>query len=195
MIGNSNYGGDLGILPNPVNDAALMAKTLQAVGFSVIEAEDADQNAMKHAISDFGEKLANAGTGATGLFFYAGHGLQVSGTNYLIPVHANIKREPDVDIEAVPELTDVTLSWYVGLDADGSRIGDMLWRGEEIDEAALGRVIGLFRLGFRDPSVMLDKVKGEPVYMILAMTPDKIIRMKPQNLIAGLPIRHLETVA
>ena len=66
VIGNSNYGGDLGILPNPVNDAALMAKTLQAVGFSVIEAEDADQNAMKRAISDFGEKLANAGAGATG---------------------------------------------------------------------------------------------------------------------------------
>jgi carboxyl-terminal processing protease len=102
VIGNSNYGGDLGVLPNPVNDAALMAKTLAAIGFSVIEAEDADQNAMKHAISDFGEKLANAGTGAVGLFFYAGHGLQVSGTNYLIPVHANIKREPDVDIEAVP---------------------------------------------------------------------------------------------
>lgn len=100
----------------------------------------------------------------------------------------------DVDIEALPELNDVTLNWYVGLDADATKIGDMLWHGEEIDEATLGRVVGLFRLTFRDSSLMLDKVKGEPVYMILAMTPDKIIRMKPQNLVAGLPIRHLEAV-
>ena len=41
---------------------------------------------------------------------------------------------------------------------------------------------------------MLDKVKGEPVYLILSMTPDKLIRMKPQNLVTGLPIRHLEAV-
>jgi hypothetical protein len=100
----------------------------------------------------------------------------------------------DVDIEALPELNDVTLNWYVGLDTDATKIGDMLWHGEEIDETTLGRVVGLFRLTFRDPSLMLDKVKGEPVYMILAMTPDKIIRMKPQNLVAGLPIRHLEAV-
>jgi hypothetical protein len=59
----------------------------------------------------------------------------------------------------------------------------------------LARVAGLFRLTFRDPSVMLDKVKGEPVYLILAMTPDKRIRMKPQNLLTGLPIKHLEAVS
>jgi hypothetical protein len=56
-------------------------------------------------------------------------------------------------------------------------------------------VVGLFRLTFRDLSVVLDKVGREPVYLILAMSPDKIIRMKPQNLIGGLPIRHLETVS
>jgi hypothetical protein len=100
----------------------------------------------------------------------------------------------DVDIEALPELNDVTFNWYVGLDADATKIGDMLWHGEEIDDATLGRVVGLFRLTFRDSSLMLDKVRGEPVYMILAMAPDKIIRMKPQNLVAGLPIRHLEAV-
>jgi hypothetical protein len=100
----------------------------------------------------------------------------------------------DVDIEALPELNDVSFNWYVGLDVDATQIGDMLWHGEEIDDAALGRVVGLFRLTFRDPMLMLDKVRGEPVYMILAMTSDKIIRMKPQNLVAGLPIRHLEAV-
>ena len=100
----------------------------------------------------------------------------------------------EVTIEPLTELRDVNLTWYVGLDADATRIGDLLWHGEEIDETAMSRVVGLFRLEFRDPSVMLEKVRGEPVYMILAMTPDKTIRMKPQNLVSGLPIRHLEAV-
>lgn len=100
----------------------------------------------------------------------------------------------EVTVEALKELRDVNLAWYVGLDADGTKIGDMLWNGEEIDEATMSRTVGLFRLTFRDPAVMLDKVKGEAVYMILAMTPDKLIRMKPQNLLTGLPVRHLEAV-
>jgi Family of unknown function (DUF6352) len=100
-----------------------------------------------------------------------------------------------VTIEALALLHDVNFAWYVGLDADATRIGDMLWRGEDIDEATMARVVGLFRLTFRDPSVMLDKVKAEPVYLILAMTSDKTIRMKPQNLLTGLPVRHLEVVS
>jgi hypothetical protein len=102
----------------------------------------------------------------------------------------------DVTIEPLTELHDANLAWYVGLDSDATRIGDALWNGEEeVDEATMARVIGLFRLTFRDPAVVLDKVKGEPVYMILAMSPDKLIRLKPQNLVTGLPIRHLEVVS
>ena len=100
----------------------------------------------------------------------------------------------EVAIEALAELRDINLAWYVGLDADATRIGDMLWRGEEVDEATMARIVGLFRLRFRDPGVMLDKVRGEPVYLILAMTAEKTIRMKPQNLLTGLPVRHLEAV-
>ena len=83
VIGNSNYGGELGQLPNPVNDAKLMAETLRKVGFQVVEVEDADQGALKQAIVDFGDKLSEAGAGATGLFFYVGHGVQMGGENYL----------------------------------------------------------------------------------------------------------------
>ena len=101
----------------------------------------------------------------------------------------------EVTIEPLTELRDAPLTWYVGLDAEATRIGDRLWNEADIDEAAMSRVVGLFALTFRDPSIMLDKVKGEPVYLILAMTGDKIIRMKPQNLITGLPIRHLEAVS
>jgi hypothetical protein len=101
----------------------------------------------------------------------------------------------DVAIEPLVEMRDVNLVWYVGLDADATKIGDALWNGEELDETAQARVVGLFRLTFRDPSVALDKVGREPVYLILAMSPDKIIRMKPQNLIGGLPVRHVEAVS
>jgi len=100
----------------------------------------------------------------------------------------------DVTIEPLTALRDAPLTWYVGLDADATRIGDKLWNGDDIDETAMSAVVGLFALTFHDTSIMLDKVRGEPVYLILAMTGDKTIRMKPQNLVAGLPIRHLEAV-
>jgi carboxyl-terminal processing protease len=102
VIGNSNYGGDLGLLPNPVNDAKLIANTLRQVGFDVVEVEDADQQTMKKAIVEFGDKLSTAGVGATGLFYYAGHGIQSGGDNYLVPIHAALRKASDVDVEAVP---------------------------------------------------------------------------------------------
>jgi len=101
----------------------------------------------------------------------------------------------DVVIEPLSEMRDVNLAWYVGLDADATKIGDALWHGEDLDDAARQRVVGLFRLTFRDPSVVIEKVGKEPVYLILAMSPDKVLRMKPQNLIGGLPVRHMETVS
>lgn len=101
----------------------------------------------------------------------------------------------EVTVEPLIEVRDVNLIWYVGLDADGTKIGDALWNGETLDENTRSRVVGLFRLTFGDPRLVLEKVGSEPVYLILAMTPDKIIRMKPQNLVVGLPVRHLETVS
>jgi hypothetical protein len=101
----------------------------------------------------------------------------------------------DVDIEPFTEVRDASFTWYVGLDADGTRIGDMLWQGHELSEALRNSVVGLYRLRSRDPSVIVDKVKGEPIYLILAMGADKVLRFKPQNLLTGLPIKHLETVS
>ena len=97
-----------------------------------------------------------------------------------------------VDIEAQKEMGDVDLAWYVGLDAEATRIGDRVWAGEALDRATMERIVGLFRLTFRDPAAIREEVRGEPVYLILAMTADKTIRMKPQNLVTGLPLRHLE---
>ena len=100
----------------------------------------------------------------------------------------------DVVVEPLDALRDVVLAWYVGLDANGTRIGDALWNGAEIDEATRGRVVGLFRLTFGNAEVVIERMAGEPVHLILAMAPDRVLRMKPQNLLNGLPIRQLESV-
>ena len=101
----------------------------------------------------------------------------------------------EVEIEALTEATDVNLIWYVGLDAEATTIGDALWNDDELDQAARERIIGLYRVTFRDSEIVLDKARGEPIYLILAMTPDRMLRMKPQNLVTGLPIAHLEPVS
>lgn len=101
----------------------------------------------------------------------------------------------EVQIESLTEMRDANFVWYVGLDAEGTRIGDALWNGEELDDSAQAQVVGLFRLTFRDPHIVMENVGEEPVYLILAMSPDKIIRMKPQNLLTGLPVRHLEAAS
>lgn len=101
VIGNAGYDDSIGALPNPGRDADLVAKALTEVGFSVTTLIDADQKAMKRAISDFGQALVAAGPEATGLFYYAGHGVQIGGTNYLIPLAARIQNEADAEIEGV----------------------------------------------------------------------------------------------
>ena len=106
VIGNSAYR-DIP-LANPANDARLMADVLGDLGFDVTLALDADQKAMKYAIVAFGERLAAAGKDAVGLFFYAGHGLQVNGQNYLVPLAAEIDKESHVAIEAV------SAGWVLG---------------------------------------------------------------------------------
>src|SRR5207249_1336992 len=65
---------------------------------------------------------------------------------------------------------------------------------EVLDEETNGRVLGLYRLTFADPALMLEEVGREPVYLIMAMSAQKLVRLKPQNLLTGLPIRHLEAV-
>lgn len=101
----------------------------------------------------------------------------------------------DPEVETLTEATGVNLTWYVGLDAEATAIGDTLWNGEELDQAARERIIGLYRLTIRNAEIVLDTAKGEPIYLILAMTPDRTLRMKPQNLVTGLPIARFEAVS
>jgi hypothetical protein len=101
----------------------------------------------------------------------------------------------EVQIEQLVELQDAPYVWYVGLDAEATRIGDALWNREELDEGARGRVVGLYRLIFSEASDAEERVQGEPVYLIAAMTADKVLRLKPQNLVTGLPLRRPEAVS
>jgi hypothetical protein len=93
------------------------------------------------------------------------------------------------------EAQNVDLNWYVGLDAEGTAIGNAFWDGEELDDGVRDRIVGLYRLMFADPNVALDRARGEPIYLLMAMTADGTLRMKPQNLLTGLPIRQLETAS
>ena len=98
-------------------------------------------------------------------------------------------------IEPLTAVREVNLAWYVGLDAQATRIGDALWHGDEVDDATQGRIVGLYRLALPDADVALASARGEPIYVLLAMTPDGLLRMNPQNLVTGLPIRQMEAVS
>jgi uncharacterized caspase-like protein len=105
VIGNSSYE-TVSVLPNPANDARAMTELLQSAGFEVVPASNLTQSGMRQAIGNFAATLAGKGADTVALLFYAGHGLQVDGENFLVPVDARIAREADVPVQAV-RLTDV----------------------------------------------------------------------------------------
>jgi hypothetical protein len=100
----------------------------------------------------------------------------------------------DVQIRPLTGIREASFNWYLGLDAVGTQIGDTLWNGSSLDPRGEASVVGLYEAKFKDPTVVAEKIGSEPVYLILAMTPDKVLHMKPQNLLTGLPIRHPEPV-
>lgn len=97
VIGNSSYQ-HTAPLRNPRNDAEDITAALKRLGFEVIEGIDLDKRSMERSIRQFGVKLAGA---EVALFFYAGHGVQVSGQNYLLPTDARLSSEGDVDFESI----------------------------------------------------------------------------------------------
>ena len=92
--------------------------------------------------------------------------------------------EPLVNVEAA------AWHWFVGLDQEGTRIGNALWQGDDPPDSGRDRIVALFNLTFDDPRDMLERVAGKPVYLILGMTNNRIIRLKPQNLLTILPVRE-----
>lgn len=97
VVGNANYTKNAK-LKNPINDANSIDSALRAINFTVIRVTDADYNAMRKALSQFGKEAKDADVA---FFYYAGHGLQVDGENYLIPLGANIETKEQVALECL----------------------------------------------------------------------------------------------
>lgn len=101
----------------------------------------------------------------------------------------------EVAIRSVPVIEDSDWTWHVGLDAEATSIANDLWHGRKVKQERLARILWLGVLEFRDTSRVLPRVAGRPVYLALAMDPAKRVRMKPQNLATGLPLKDREAAA
>src|SRR5258705_7059210 len=91
-----------------------------------------------------------------------------------------------VKVETVASIEDRDWRWFVGLDSEGTRIGNALWNGSVLDDDAAGRIVALMRLNIEDPRLVDGRVRTRPVYLILAMGADKAVRLKTRNLVAWL---------
>lgn len=98
LIGNATYAAPATVLKNPPNDITVMKTTLESVGFEVTVLQDAGRAAMSAALATFEEKVAGADIG---LIYYSGHGIEVSGDNFLIPVDAKLASDRDVKYETI----------------------------------------------------------------------------------------------
>ncbi len=96
-----------------------------------------------------------------------------------------------VRVAPLREIRDMPFTWYIGLDAEGTRMGDALWRGEDMDEPTRSRLIGLFAL----EGDAVTAIAPHPTYLIMAMSEDHLLRLKPQNLLVGFPTLRSEAVA
>jgi uncharacterized caspase-like protein len=105
VIGQSAYLS-VPVLPNPANDAKAMTQLLTDSGFEVSAASDLSQDRLREKVSEFAGRVAAKGPDTVALVFYAGHGLQIDGENYLIPIDIDVKREADIPIQAV-RLNDI----------------------------------------------------------------------------------------
>lgn len=105
VIGNSNYQ-NVPALANPARDADAVSGLLQMAGFEVTKALDLSQKGLRRSLGDFTTRLAGKGRDTVVLVYFAGHGVQIDGENYLLPVDASVRKETDVPIESV-RLADV----------------------------------------------------------------------------------------
>lgn len=178
VVGDEETIGGLG--PAPVSPLISMLGVPAEAEIDVLTDDDAESYWERSDLFDTGLDLTGGGRGQAAL--------AQAMTRWIFHLLG-----VEVGVAPLIELRDARLTWYVGLDADATRIGDRLWHGEILDERSAGRVLGLFRLDFAAAAPVLDAVDGEPVYLILAMSDDKVVRMKPQNLLTGLPLKQLET--
>jgi hypothetical protein len=100
-----------------------------------------------------------------------------------------------IKVETIASIEDRDWRWFVGLDSEGTRIGNALWNGAALDVDTGERIVALMRLTIEDARLVDERVGSRPVYVILAMGADKVVRLKPQNLVVGLPLVSTANVA
>jgi hypothetical protein len=100
-----------------------------------------------------------------------------------------------VRVETVASIEDRDWRWFIGLNSEGTRIGNALWNGAALDSNAAERIVALMRLNIEDTRLVDERVGTRPVYLILAIGADRVVRLKPQNLVAGLPLASTANVA
>ena len=92
-------------------------------------------------------------------------------------------------VEPRPRIDDPDWRWHIGLDREATRILNALYQGQALSINDVERIVGLFRMRIRDEDALIERVRGKPIYLALAMTADKRLKMKPQNLLTNLPLR------
>lgn len=95
--------------------------------------------------------------------------------------------ELETRVEPRPKIEDPDWRWHIGLDREGTRILNALYEGKTLALEEMARIVGLFRMYIADQRLVLDRVKGRPIYLGLAMDAGKRVKMKPQNLLTNLP--------
>jgi hypothetical protein len=155
-----------------LHDGALIAADEEAVADAVGEIDVLTEESATHywQRSDRFDMALDLSAGSRGV---AALGTVITAwLRHMLSLHASV--------EPLRELRQARLLWYIGLDTDGTRAGDALWHGESISDEARARIVALFRLSFGEAA--------DPVYLISAMTHDRRLRLKPQNLLTGLPV-------
>ena len=95
----------------------------------------------------------------------------------------------EVRVQAMQSIRDERWTWHVGLDSEATRILNALYNGDNLAEEELDRIVGLFRLEFLEEADLVETMHGKPIYLGLAMRADGTLKMKPQNLLANLPLK------
>ncbi|MGI9407116.1 MAG: DUF6352 family protein [Hyphomicrobiaceae bacterium] len=93
-----------------------------------------------------------------------------------------------VRVQPRKQIDDDDWRWHIGLDRDGTDILNRLYEGADVPLDDIARILGLFQMTFADETALQPNVRGRPIYLALAMTPAKRVKMKPQNLIVNLPL-------
>jgi hypothetical protein len=92
----------------------------------------------------------------------------------------------DAAVDPLPAITDPDWRWFVGLDTEATRIGNALWAGDHVEGS--DRLLALYRLVPADHAPVQPDMQGRPVYLMLAANAENLVRLKPHNLLTGLPL-------